>query len=164
MTKSADQELASPSSPFPAYVFEGPAQVAIRTRTNDQPKYVDTRLPIWTWYNGGLAMTIDWAALHLNPDIMQIAKAFVAYALEKYAPDQSDPLAPPSGCSRIGMEALHRLLRLATGSWRRGLSAAARKRESSTFQSIRGFAGRLEFSVGQVECFKGLADLLINQS
>ncbi|HBN9654286.1 hypothetical protein [Pseudomonas aeruginosa] len=86
MTKSADQELASPSSPFPAYVFEGPAQVAIRTRTNDQPKYVDTRLPIWTWYNGGLAMTIDWAALHLNPDIMQIAKAFVAYALEKYAP------------------------------------------------------------------------------
>lgn len=86
MTKSADHEQASPSSSPPAYVFEGPALVAIRTRTTDQPKYVDTRLPIWTWYDGGLAMTIDWAELHLNPDIMQIAKAFVAYALEKYAP------------------------------------------------------------------------------
>jgi site-specific recombinase XerD len=31
-------------------------------------------------------MKIDWAALHLNPQLMQIAKAFVAYALEKYAP------------------------------------------------------------------------------
>ena len=47
MTKSADQEHALPSSSFAAYVFEGPAQVAIRTRTNDQPKYVDTRLPVW---------------------------------------------------------------------------------------------------------------------
>lgn len=28
MTKSADQEHASPSSSFPAYVFEGPAQIA----------------------------------------------------------------------------------------------------------------------------------------
>ena len=40
MTKSADQEHASPSPSFPAYVFEGPAQVAIRTRTNDQARYV----------------------------------------------------------------------------------------------------------------------------
>ncbi|MCP2226818.1 integrase [Pseudomonas silensiensis] len=86
MTKSADQEHASPSSSFPAYVFEGPAQVAIRTRTNDQPRYVDTRMSVWTWYDGGKAMKIDWAALHLNPQLMQIAKAFVAYALEKYAP------------------------------------------------------------------------------
>ena len=86
MTKSADQEQASPSSSFPVYVFEGPAQVAIRTRTNDQPRYVDTRLSVWTWYDGGTAMKIDWAALHLNPNLMQIAKAFVAYALEKYAP------------------------------------------------------------------------------
>ncbi|VVQ26635.1 hypothetical protein PS928_06803 [Pseudomonas fluorescens] len=31
-------------------------------------------------------MKIDWAALHLNPHLMHIAKAFVAYALEKYAP------------------------------------------------------------------------------
>jgi site-specific recombinase XerD len=82
VTNSADQEHASPSSSFPAYVFEGPAQVAIRTRTNDQP----TRLSVWTWYDGGTAMKIDWAALHLNPNLMQIAKAFVAYALEKYAP------------------------------------------------------------------------------
>ena len=66
MTKSADQEHAPPSSSFPAYVFEGPAQVAIRTRTNDQPKYVDTRLSVWTWYDGGTAMKIDWASLHLN--------------------------------------------------------------------------------------------------
>ena len=86
MTKSADQEQASPSSSSPAYVFEGPAQVAIRTRTNDQPRYVDTRLSVWTWYDGGKAMKIDWAALHLNPHLMHIAKEFVAYALEKYAP------------------------------------------------------------------------------
>ena len=86
MTKSADQEHASPSSSFSAYVFEGPAQVAIRTRTNDQPRYVDTRLSVWTWYDGGTAMKIDWTALHLNPNLMQIAKAFLAYALEKYAP------------------------------------------------------------------------------
>ncbi|UVL11455.1 tyrosine-type recombinase/integrase [Pseudomonas rhodesiae] len=86
MTKSADQEHAAPSSSLPAYVFKGPAQVAIRTRTNDQPRYVDTRLSVWTWYDGGTAMKIDWDALHLNPNLMQIAKAFVAYALEKYAP------------------------------------------------------------------------------
>ncbi len=75
MTKSADQEQASPSSSFPAYVFEGPAQVAIRTRTNDQPRYVDTRLSVWTWYDGGKAMKIDWAALHLNPQLMHIAES-----------------------------------------------------------------------------------------
>lgn len=86
MTKSADQEHASPPSSLPAYVFSGPAHVAIRTRTNDQPRYVDTRLSVWTWYDGGTAMKIAWDALHLNPDLMQIAKAFVAYALEKYAP------------------------------------------------------------------------------
>ena len=83
MTKSADQEHASPSSSFPAYVFEGPAQVAIRTRTNDQPRYVDTRLPVWTWYDGGLAMKIDWAALQLNSELIEIGKGFMAYALEK---------------------------------------------------------------------------------
>lgn len=86
MTKSADQEHALPSSSFPAYVFDGPAQVAIRTRTDDQPRYVDTRLNVWVWYDGGKAMKIDWDALHLNPHLLQIAKAFVAYALEKYAP------------------------------------------------------------------------------
>lgn len=86
MTKSVDQEHALPSSSFPAYVFEGPAQVAIRTRTDDQPRYVDTRLNVWVWYDGGKAMKIDWDALHLNPHLIQIAKAFVAYALEKYAP------------------------------------------------------------------------------
>lgn len=31
-------------------------------------------------------MKIDWDALHLNSNLMQIANAFVAYALEKYAP------------------------------------------------------------------------------
>ncbi|MFJ2457329.1 hypothetical protein ACIOVC_02135 [Pseudomonas neuropathica] len=86
MTKSADQEHASPSSSFPAYVFEGPAQVAIRTRTTDQPRYVDTRLPVWTWYDGGLALKIDWASLDLTPELNEIAKGFMAYALEKYAP------------------------------------------------------------------------------
>ncbi|MCP1495870.1 integrase [Pseudomonas migulae] len=86
MTKSADQEHASPSSSFPTYAFEGPAQVAIRTRTTDQPRYVDTRLPVWTWYDGGLAMKIDWAALQLNSELIEIGKGFMAYALEKYAP------------------------------------------------------------------------------
>ncbi len=86
MTKSADQEQASPSSSLPAYVFEGPAQVAIRTRTNDQPRYVDTRLKVWTWYDGGLAMKIDWTALQLNSELIEIGKGFMAYALEKYAP------------------------------------------------------------------------------
>ncbi|WP_207864190.1 tyrosine-type recombinase/integrase [Pseudomonas sp. 58(2021)] len=86
MTKSADQEHAPPSSSFPAYVFEGPAQVAIRTRTDDQPRYVDTRLPVWTWYDGGVVLKIDWAALDLTPEFNEIAKGFMAYALEKYAP------------------------------------------------------------------------------
>ncbi|MDY7560406.1 hypothetical protein QN382_13655 [Pseudomonas sp. 10B1] len=86
MTKSADQEHASPSSSLPAYVFKGPAQVAIRTRTNDQPRYVDTRLNVWTWYDGGVALKIDWAELDLTPEFNEIAKGFMAYALEKYAP------------------------------------------------------------------------------
>ncbi|WP_223453816.1 tyrosine-type recombinase/integrase [Pseudomonas sp. GL-RE-19] len=86
MTKSSDQEHASPSSSLPAYVFEGPAQVAIRTRTNDQPRYVDTRLNVWTWYDGGVALKIDWAELGLTPEFNEIAKGFMAYALEKYAP------------------------------------------------------------------------------
>lgn len=86
MTKSADQEHGSPSSSFPAYVFEGPAQVAIRTRTDDQPRYVNTRLSVWTWYDGGLAMKIDWTALRFSSELMAISKGFMAYALEKYAP------------------------------------------------------------------------------
>jgi integrase len=86
MTKYTDKQYESPSSPSPAYVFNGPSLIAIRTRTNDQPKYVDTRLSVWTWYDGGIAMKMDWAALHLSPSLMEIAKAFVAYALEKYAP------------------------------------------------------------------------------
>jgi hypothetical protein len=48
--------------------------------------YVNTRLSVWTWYDGGTAMKIDWAALHMNPDLMQIVKSLEAYALEKYAP------------------------------------------------------------------------------
>ncbi|WP_085694776.1 MULTISPECIES: tyrosine-type recombinase/integrase [unclassified Pseudomonas] len=86
MTQSADHEQASPSSSPPAYVFKGPAHVAIRTRTNDQPRYVDTRLNVWTWYDGGIAMTIDWTVLQLNPELIEIGKGFMAYALEKYAP------------------------------------------------------------------------------
>ncbi len=86
MTKSVGQDHASPSSSFAGYLFQGPAQVAIRTRTNDQPRYVDTRLKVWTWYDGGLAMKIDWAALQLNSELIEIGKGFMAYALEKYAP------------------------------------------------------------------------------
>ena len=86
MTKSADQEHASPSSSFPANVFEGPAQVAIRTRTNDQPRYVDTRLKVWTWYDGGVALKIDWVKLALAPELTEIAKGFMTFSLEKYAP------------------------------------------------------------------------------
>lgn len=56
MAKSADQKHATPPSSLPAYVFRGPAYVAIRTRTNDQPRYVDTRQKVWTWYDGGIAL------------------------------------------------------------------------------------------------------------
>lgn len=49
MSKSAGRGHPSPASSLAAYVFQGPAQVAIRTRTNDQPRYVDTRLNVWTW-------------------------------------------------------------------------------------------------------------------
>ena len=86
MTKSADQEHASPPSSLPAYVFRGPAHVAIRTRTNDQPSYVDTRRKVWTWYDGGVALKIDWVELALAPELTEIAKGFMAYSLEKYAP------------------------------------------------------------------------------
>lgn len=86
MAKYTDKQCESPSSSLPTYVFNGPSLIAIRTRTNDQPKYVDTRLSIWTWYDGGVAMKIDWAELNFSPDLMDIAKAFLAYALEKYAP------------------------------------------------------------------------------
>ncbi|WP_233281625.1 hypothetical protein [Pseudomonas tructae] len=86
MTKSADHEQASPSSSLSAYVFEGPALVAIRTRTNDQPRYVDTRLNVWTWYGGGMGMSIDWPSLKLSSEFFEIAKAFMVYMLEKYSP------------------------------------------------------------------------------
>jgi len=86
VTKSADQEHALPPSSLPAYVFRGPAYVAIRTRTNDQPRYVDTRLKVWTWYDGGVALKIDWVELDLAPELTEIAKGFMAYSLEKYAP------------------------------------------------------------------------------
>jgi integrase len=43
-------------------------------------------MPVWTWYDGGVAMKIDWAALQLNPELIEIGKGFMAYALEKYAP------------------------------------------------------------------------------
>lgn len=86
MSKSAGLGHPSPASSLAAYVFQGPAQVAIRTRTNDQPRYVDTRLNVWTWYDGGVALKIDWAELDLTPEFNEIAKGFMAYALEKYAP------------------------------------------------------------------------------
>ncbi|MBH3404681.1 site-specific recombinase [Pseudomonas glycinae] len=86
MSKSAGRGHPSPASSLAAYVFQGPAQVAIRTRTNDQPRYVDTRLNVWTWYDGGVALKIDWAELDLTPEFNEIAKGFMAYALEKYAP------------------------------------------------------------------------------
>lgn len=93
MTKSADQEHASPPSSLPAYVFRGPAHVAIRTRTNDQPRYVDTRLKVWTWYDGGVALKIDWVELALAPELTEIAKGFMAYSLEKYAPQTASMFA-----------------------------------------------------------------------
>lgn len=86
MTKSVGQHHASPSSSFTGYLFQGPAQVAIRTRTNDQPKYVDTRLSVWTWYDGGMAMNIDWTNVKMNSEFIEIAKAFMVHMLEKYSP------------------------------------------------------------------------------
>ncbi len=85
MTKSVNKEHAPPSSSS-AYIFEGPALVAIRTRTNDQPRYVDTRLNVWTWHDGGMAMNIDWSGLKLNLEFIEIAKAFMVHMLEKYSP------------------------------------------------------------------------------
>ncbi|WP_176776511.1 tyrosine-type recombinase/integrase [Pseudomonas sp. NFACC32-1] len=85
MDESAGKNIA-PSSLSDAYKFQGPPRIAIRTRTDDQPRYVDTRSSVWTWYDGGIAMKVDWSALKLHPELMEISKAFMAYALEKYAP------------------------------------------------------------------------------
>lgn len=85
MEKSAGKDLALPS-PSDIYKFKGSPLIAIRTRTDDQPRYVDTTLSTWIWYDGGVAMKIDWSALKLSPELMEIAKGFIAYALEKYAP------------------------------------------------------------------------------
>lgn len=86
MTKSTDHDHVSPACPLVAYVFQGPARIAIRTRTNDQPKYVDTRCNVWTWFDGGTAMKIDWSGLQLNLEFIEIAKAFMVHMLEKYSP------------------------------------------------------------------------------
>ena len=86
MDVSDDQEHASPSPSLPTFKFKGPNRVAIRTRTDDQPRYVDTRLSVWTWYDGGLPLKIDWGTLNLSPALREIGKGFMAYALEKYAP------------------------------------------------------------------------------
>ena len=85
MEKSAGKDLALPS-PSGIYKFKGPTQIAIRTRTDDQPRYVDTSSSVWIWYDGGIAMKVDWSALKLHPDLIEIAKGFTAYALQKYSP------------------------------------------------------------------------------
>ncbi|HBO9820950.1 TPA: hypothetical protein L5G01_002000 [Pseudomonas aeruginosa] len=86
MTKSVNQERAPLASPSTTYVFQGPVRIAIRTRTNDQPRYVDTRSCVWTWYDGGIPMTVNWAELKLHQQFMEIAKGFMVHALEKYSP------------------------------------------------------------------------------
>ncbi|WP_176600632.1 tyrosine-type recombinase/integrase [Pseudomonas sp. OTU750018] len=84
MDQSADKDLAPPSSD--TYKFQGPTRIAIRTRTDDQPRYVDTSSSVWVWYDGGIAMKVDWSSLNLHLEFIEISKAFMAYALEKYAP------------------------------------------------------------------------------
>lgn len=86
MSNQIGNKHASPPPPAGSYVFRGPAKVAIRTRTSDQPRYVDTRLNVWTWHDGGLAMKINWNKLQLNSELIEIGKGFIAYTLEKYAP------------------------------------------------------------------------------
>ena len=86
MTTPTNRGQVPPPSPSTSYVFQGPPRIAIRTRTDDQPRYVDTSSNIWTWYDGGIAMSINWSELNLNPEFLEIAKSFVAHALEKYAP------------------------------------------------------------------------------
>lgn len=94
MTESVDQENAPPApSSTAAYVFQGPARIAIRTRTNDQPRYVDTRLDVWTWHDGGRAMKVDWSVLKLKPELTEMAKGFIAYSLERYAPQTAKMFA-----------------------------------------------------------------------
>jgi hypothetical protein len=41
---------------------------------------------VWRWYDGGVVLKINWVALDLTPEFNEIAKSFMAYALEKYAP------------------------------------------------------------------------------
>lgn len=85
MATPANQDQVSPPSSA-AYEFKGPPRIAIRARTNDQPQYVDTRSDIWTWYDGGIAMSVNWSSLKLHSEFSGIAKAFMVYALEKYSP------------------------------------------------------------------------------
>lgn len=85
MTTPANQNQVSPPSST-TYEFNGPPRIAIRARTNDQPKYVDTRSDIWTWYDGGTAMSVNWSSLKLHPEFLGVAKAFMVHALETYSP------------------------------------------------------------------------------
>lgn len=86
MNESVGQDHLPPASSKAVYVFQKPARIAIRTRTNDQPRYVDTRSSVWVWYEGGIPWTVNWAELKLHPQLMEIAKGFMVYALEKYSP------------------------------------------------------------------------------
>ncbi|MBM9887972.1 tyrosine-type recombinase/integrase [Deefgea sp. CFH1-16] len=71
------------------YQFSGRQLVPIRTRTNDQPRYVDTRNDHWEWFDGGIKFSIDWTALNLSPGFIPIAKGYLSYSLEKNAPRTS---------------------------------------------------------------------------
>ncbi|WP_296288486.1 tyrosine-type recombinase/integrase [Pseudomonas sp.] len=86
MTTPANQDQVSPPSPSSAYVFQGPPRVAIRARTNDQPRYVNTQSTIWKWYDGGLPIEVNWEEINLNSSLLEIFKGFIAHSLEKYAP------------------------------------------------------------------------------
>lgn len=86
MTTPTNQDQVSPPSPSAAYVFQGPPRIAIRTRTNDQPRYVNTQSTSWRWYDGGLTFAVNWEEIYLDPSLLEIFKGFIAHALEKYAP------------------------------------------------------------------------------
>lgn len=86
MNESVGQDHVSPASSPAVYVFQGPARIAIRTRTNDQPRYVDTRSSLWVWYDGGIPWTVNWSDLKLHPQLIEIAKGFMVHVLEKYSP------------------------------------------------------------------------------
>jgi len=77
------------------YVFSGPEILIIRTRTNDQKKFVNTKNVVWRWEDGGVSFSFDWSENGQDSPSIEVAKGFLAYSLEKFAPMTA------AGCGRM---------------------------------------------------------------